>query len=807
MIDRRQEFATCPQLCGLVAIGVGLLVTVGWLLDIQLLKQPLSSSVPMNPTTAASLVALGVALALPRGLARRGLRIMMQRTLAGGVAMIGAIKLIDLLMGWDSGIDRQLFAGALATDSMISNNAMAPNTAVDLVLNGCALFLILGRYRWRIPVSQGLALVSMVVSSMALLGYAYGSLTLYQIPNYVPMALLTAVAFLVVAIGVLSIRPHRGVVGLVTSPDAAGAVVRRLLPVMMGVPIVLGFLWLWAIRAELLDFAPGVAMFVVLIITPLTAAVLVVARQLQAALRELAARNHALLVARKAADVANEAKSEFLANMSHELRTPLTAVLGVADLLSTEPLNDRQVGHVRLIRNSGQQLLAVINNVLDFSKLAHGRIETENVPVDLDGMLEDVISVMAPRATEGRLALRVNKAADLPGAMLGDTTRIKQILFNLVGNALKFTEHGSVTVDVETTTMPDGQRTIRFTVTDTGIGMSEAQLGQLFQSFVQADSSTTRRYGGTGLGLAISKQLAEAMRGSMGVSSRLDHGSRFWFELPLAAAEKPPEPSPSAESLALSRPLKILLAEDVEVNQQLVVELLGRHGHQVTAVADGAAAVATARRGGFDVVLMDIHMPVMNGFDATRQIRALPAPAGRVPIIALTASVMPDTRRRFLEAGMDDSAVKPIIWNDLLAAIARHTPEQPTPEITAEPTPTESAAPPLVDLPSLEMLARMMSRQKLDPLLGRVVSQAEAAAERLAAPGIEADEIVHLMHKVRGALGSFGCVAISRAAGDIEDRATLGLPLGEMVAEFARLIRDTRRELDAVYWAEPAATV
>ena len=628
---------------------------------------------------------------------------------------------------------------------------MAPNTALNLVLTGGALLLFASRWRRRVPASQILAVASVVVSAVALLGYAYRSLTLYQVTNYFPMALPTAATFLVVALGTLCLRPRRGVVGLVTSRDAAGATVRRLLPTIIALPVILGFLWLWAVRANLLDFAAGISIFVVLIIMALSAAVTLIARQLQAALRELTQRNRALLAARDAADVSNQAKSEFLANMSHELRTPLTAVLGVSDLLAVEPLSEQQMRRVRLIRSSGQQLLAVINNILDFTKLASERIEIEKIPLVIDGLLEEVVSVMSPIATEGRLTLRLEKAPDTPFAMLGDPTRIKQILFNLVGNALKFTASGSVLVDVRVVAQPPGRHAIRFTVIDSGIGMDDAQQARLFQSFAQADSSTTRRYGGTGLGLAISKQLAEVMGGTIGVSSKVGHGSRFWFELPLAVTAIPVEPTLEADCAEPLRPLRVLLAEDVEVNQELIVEVLARRGHVVTAVSDGAAAVAAARGGGFDVVLMDVHMPIMNGIDATRLIRALPATAGAVPIIALTASALSTSRNKFLDAGMNDWAAKPIVWNHLLAVIARHVAAGPTRADANEPMPSDaSSQPSLIDLPQLAGLAQLLSRQKFRPLLEGAMAQAEAAAARLVEPDVEAEEISWLTDQGAG---------------------------------------------------------
>ncbi|MDW7771937.1 MAG: ATP-binding protein [Desulfobulbaceae bacterium] len=384
--------------------------------------------------------------------------------------------------------------------------------------------------------------------------------------------------------------------------------------------------------------------------------------------------------AQKDAETASQAKSEFLANMSHEIRTPMNGIIGIAEMLHHLEMDPKKGRQLELIITSAKRLMKIINDILDFSKNEMERFVLDNTPFSLRKALSDVIENFSVQAAEKKLFLELQIDSDVPDIMVGDETRLMQVLYNLIGNGLKFTDQGGVSVHLGMDEKADPEeRRILFEVIDTGIGISLDKQDKIFEAFAQVDSSHSRRYGGTGLGLPISRRFVQLMGGDLFLESSKGTGSRFWFSLPWIEVCTKPEhketdtPAPAVQFADIHHPARILLAEDNIINTSLAVSLLEMAGFEVQAVTNGRDAVRKFQEESFDCILMDVQMPDIDGFEAVRQIRQFESEhGGHIPIIAMTACAMEGDREKCMEAGMDDYLPKPIDRIALFSVISCH---------------------------------------------------------------------------------------------------------------------------------------
>ncbi|MFP5517809.1 MAG: ATP-binding protein [Alphaproteobacteria bacterium] len=522
--------------------------------------------------------------------------------------------------------------------------------------------------------------------------------------------------------------------------------------------------------------------------------------------------------AQMAAENASRAKSRFLAMMSHELRTPMTAVIGMGDLLMGTDLSGQQKSFVRTLRSSADTLMTILNDVLDFSKIEAGQLTLEEIDFSLPRLVDDVIQLFLVRAAAKGLTLSASIADDTPRHIRGDPTRLRQVLFNLVSNAIKFTERGAIEIAVwspdppvtpstgpaahEGATAPASLPvTLRFEVEDSGIGMTAEQRGRLFDAFVQADASTSRKYGGTGLGLAICKRLVEAMGGEISVASAPGRGSTFRFSIGTRTAEAQPVgdlgnrgPLPTSAEGPQQSPvaLRLLLAEDNDINRMLITAMMTRIGHRIDAVNDGRAVLDAVKAADYDVLILDMEMPVLDGRSTARAIRRMDGAVAGIPIVGLSADALPEHRDGHMAAGLDAYLTKPIDWEQLNAVLVDLATRPEDGRVV--PIPSRPALEgghfmgfPLLDRVKLAELRLALGGEALDGMLQLLPETAlrELTAIRSALQAGRPKELRQAAHTLSGLAANFGAprmAAIARAINDNPgdtDKVAALLPLLE----------------------------
>jgi len=556
----------------------------------------------------------------------------------------------------------------------------------------------------------------------------------------------------------------------------------------------------------------------------------------QSDITEMRRYEEALQQAKIEAETANAAKSRFLAVMSHEIRTPMTAVLGMTDLLLASDLGSRQRKYAETLKRSADTLLGLLNDILDFSKVEAGQIVLEQVDFNPRQIAEDVCQLFSANASEKGLRLEAVFPVDAPAVVRGDSCRLRQILFNLVSNAIKFTERGSVRIQLEGhEPRPDGKLTMMFAVQDTGIGITGEQRMTLFQPFIQANSTTTRRYGGTGLGLAICKRLVEIMGGTIGVESTPGQGSVFRFSVTVAVGQatapamtRPGMPvavSPAVQQIRVVSNSRLLLAEDTVANRLLIATMLERLGFAVDEVGDGLAALdaVAADPGGYALVLMDMQMPFMDGVEATRAIRALPS--GPPSVLGLTADAIQENRAAYMASGLADVLIKPVNWDRLVEAVGMHargvrwqnleTGQEVTFETvgsgdqgerlgggSASGDSRESAydlQAPLFDARALETLRARMGTARVTPIVESMLTSLSGQIADLAVASrtesADARTVARIGHALKGLAGQFGAVRLSLAGQMLQSECPHGPDLAAVLPEIEATAAATQAQL------------